>query len=69
MRIHVGRGGASVGTLWNDPDETVAVVKSFHDPPRYIVFARPARGMQWLKDDDFDSYGGAEDHARKLAKR
>lgn len=66
--VYLPRSSEGVEALWNDPAETVAVVKSFHDPPRYVVFTRPAKGMQWLKDDDFSSYGAAERHAKKRSR-
>lgn len=66
MKVQIGRSSEGVDALWHNRAETVAVVKSFHTPPRYVVFTRPAKGMQWLKDEDFPSYGAAEDHARKL---
>lgn len=68
MKIFIGRSSQGVEALWHDPAETIAIVKSTHTPPRYIVFTRPARGMQWLKDEDFTSYGAAETHAKKQVR-
>lgn len=64
--VRIGRSGEGAEAIYSDPDETVAVVKSFHTPPRFVVFTRPAKGMQWLKDSDFTSYGAAERRAKLL---
>ena len=66
LLLRIGRSDEPVEAAWHNPDETVAVVRSFHTPPRFVVFTRPARGMQWLKDDDFSSFGAAERHAKRL---
>lgn len=69
MIVRIGRNQEGAEAVWHNAAETVSVVKSFHDPPRYVVFTRPYKGDQWLKDDDFASYGIAEKHAKRLAKR
>lgn len=65
LLVHIGRSGQPVETEWNNSDETVAIVRSFHQPPKFVIFDRPARGMQWLKangPNDFDNLNEAIRH-------
>lgn len=64
VRVSVGRG-SSVPSVWASRDGRTAVVRSFHTPPRFVVFTSGAGG--WLKHDDFPTLKAAIREARRIS--
>ena len=50
IKIWFGRGhNDEVDSVWHNEDETIAIAgPSLHNPPRFVIFTRPSKGMQFL---------------------
>jgi len=55
-----------VEAAWASPDGRVAVVRSFHTPPRFLVLQTGAGG--WLKDSDHATLRAAIKAGRRVAR-
>lgn len=67
IKVWAGRG-ADVDSVWHNANKTIAIVKSVHTPPRFVVFTRPAKGMQFLRADDATTLAGAKKKAANLRR-
>ena len=66
IKIWYGRGDA-VDSTWHNDNETVAIAgPSLHNPPRFVIFTRPSKGMQFLPAGHAPSLAGAKRKADKL---
>lgn len=61
--IYIGRSNNPVEVLYMSPDNKFAVVKSFHTPPKFIVFSSGYGG--WIKEAEFTGIKAAVKHAKK----
>lgn len=66
IKIWYGRGDA-VDSTWHNDNETVAIAgPSLHNPPRFVIFTRPSKGMQFLPAGHAPSLVSAKRKADKL---
>jgi hypothetical protein len=67
--VRIGRNPEGVLSSWVNDAETLVVVRSFHVPPQFVLFARPSKGAEWLKIDSFQSLAAALRNARRRGDR
>ncbi len=65
MKIFVGRDRQGVDSCWNSRDGKFAVVKTFHDPPQYVVMGGGYGG--WLLQSSHKTAKAAVAQAKKLS--